>query len=126
MLLVAALFWTVVGIGLIARGTITLLQGNHYILLIAAMCLGTFKYVAVFSKTARKNVVRIAEKKDGDCLGGVFSFRNWLLIVVMILLGRLLRLSGLPLGIYGLIVLAVGWGLFLASHIMWLEWKKCS
>lgn len=124
MLLLAALFWTVVGLGLIIRGINTLMQGDHYFLLAAAFCLGTFKYFMVFSRTARKNVVRIQEKEDGDCLGGVFSFKSWLLIVVMILMGRLLRLSGLSLGIYGVIVLAVGWGLFLASRIMWLSWKE--
>jgi hypothetical protein len=124
MLLLAALFWTVVGFGLMIRGINTLMQGDHYFLLVAAFCLGTFKYFMVFSRTARKNVARIQEKEDGDCLGGVFSFKSWLLIVVMILMGRLLRLSGLSLGIYGVLVLAVGWGLFLASHIMWLSWKE--
>ena len=124
MLFLGALFWTVVGCGLMIRGINTLMQGEHYFLLVAALCLGTFKYFMVFSRTARKNVARIQEKEDGDCLGGVFSFKSWLLVVVMILMGRLLRLSGLSLGIYGVLVLAVGWGLFLASHIMWLSWKE--
>ncbi|MBC8317173.1 MAG: hypothetical protein H8E41_04650 [Desulfobulbaceae bacterium] len=125
MLLIAALFWTVVGFGLMIRGVGILLEGDYYILLAGAILLGTVKAVFIFERTVRKNVARIQEKEDGDCLGGVFSFKNWLLIVVMILMGRLLRLSGLPLGIYGVIVLAVGWGLFLASRIMWLEWKQC-
>lgn len=125
MLLIAALFWTVVGLGLMIRGGNILLAGEHYLLLVAAIVLGTVKAFLVFGRTARKNVARIQEKEDGDCLGGVFSFKSWLLIVVMILLGRLLRLSGLPLGIYGVVVLAVGWGLFLASRVMWLEWKRC-
>ena len=124
MLLLAALFWMAVGFGLMLRGIVTLVQGEHYFLLAAALCLGTFKYFIVFSRTARKNVARIQEKEDGDCLGGVFSFKNWMLVVIMILMGRLLRLSGLSLGIYGVIVLAVGLGLFLASRIMWVAWKE--
>ena len=72
---------------------------------------------------ARKNVARIQEKEEGSCLGGIFSFKSWLLILVMIALGRLLRLSGVPLGLYGVVVVAVGWGLLLSSRVVWIEWK---
>ena len=123
MLLIAALFWTVVGCGLMVRGVSILLQGDHYLLMVLAVCLGTMKAFMVFEKSARKNVVRIQEKEEGSCLGGIFSFKSWLLILVMIGLGRLLRLSGLNLGIYGVVVFAVGWGLFLASRVVWIEWN---
>ena len=124
MLLIAALFWTVVGCGLMARGIVILSQDGHYLLMVVAVCLGTMKALLVFEKSARKNVARIQEKEEGSCLGGIFSFKSWLLILVMIALGRLLRLSGLHLGIYGVIVLAVGWGLFLASRVVWVEWHN--
>ena len=123
MLLIAALFWTVVGMGLIVRGAGILVRGDHYFLLALAVVIGTAKSLFVFEKTARENIMRIQEKEEGSCLGGIFSFKSWLLILVMIALGRLLRLSGLPLGLYGVVVLAVGWGLFLASRVVWLEWK---
>jgi hypothetical protein len=124
MLFIAALFWTVVGCGLMVRGVGILLEGDHYFLMATAVCLGTVKAFMVFEKSARKNVVRIQEKEEGSCLGGIFSFKSWLLILVMIAFGRLLRLSGLHLSVYGMVVVAVGWGLFLASRVVWMEWNS--
>lgn len=124
LLLTAASFWTAVGTLLLARGIISLASAGEYILCLIAVCLGTVKGLLVFRRSAEKNVARIQGKSDDSCLGAVFSFTSWSLIIFMIVLGRLLRLSGLSPRLYSLILVAVGWGLLLGSRSIWLEWKK--
>ena len=123
LLFVAALIWTVVGVFLLVRGGRVLVLGNHYLLLAAAVVLGIIKGMVVLRRSAEKNIARILDKKDGICLGAVFSFQTWGMILLMILMGKLLRAGGFP-QLYGFIVSGVGLGLLLASRVIWQEWKS--
>ncbi|OKY76212.1 MAG: hypothetical protein BM485_02885 [Desulfobulbaceae bacterium DB1] len=123
LLFAAAFFWTLVGIVLLVRGAGVLLAGSHYLLFGAAFVLGTAKGLLVFQKSAEKNIARILARQEGSCLGAVFSFKAWALILVMIFLGRFLRLVGLSPAIYSLVLVAVGWGLILASLAVWRQWR---
>ncbi|MFH1216607.1 MAG: hypothetical protein V1706_08905 [Pseudomonadota bacterium] len=124
LLFAAAFFWTLVGTVLLLRGAGALLSGRHYLLFCGAFLLGTVKGLLVFQKSAEKNIARILAKQEDSCLGAVFSFKAWGLILIMIFLGRFLRLSGFSPAIYSLIIVAVGWGLFLASLTIWQQWRK--
>lgn len=92
-------------------------------MLVAAIVLGIIKGMVVLRRSAEKNIARIIDKTDGICLGAVFSFQTWGLILLMIITGKLLRAGGFP-QLYGFIVSGVGLGLLLASRIIWQEWKN--
>ncbi len=114
--------WTVIGVFLLLRGGRVLVLGNHYFMLAAAVVLGVIKGMLILRRSADKNIARILDKKDGVCLGAVFSFQTWGLILLMIIMGKLLRAGGFP-QLYGFIVSGVGMGLLLASRVIWQEWK---
>ena len=57
------------------------------------------------------------------CLGGVYSWGMWAMVVGMMLGGRLLRNSSVPPLVVGVIYLAVGWALLLSSRLLWQEWN---
>jgi hypothetical protein len=52
----------------------------------------------------------------------MFVGRTWAIIVAMIVMGRVLRMPGLPPELSGFFSLAVGWGLFVASRLSWRAW----
>jgi TRAP-type C4-dicarboxylate transport system permease large subunit len=120
----AGLIWSLVGCGLLIFGLYFISLGGNYWYAVAGLILGTVKAIFVLDRAARKNVKRIEEFEDKVCLGSVYSWKTWLLVVAMILLGRFLRGSTLPREIIGLVYVAVGWALLLASRLMWLTWKR--
>ncbi|MEW6518301.1 MAG: hypothetical protein AB1461_02700 [Thermodesulfobacteriota bacterium] len=124
LLLAGALFWSLVGLFLLVRGGRILAEGDHYVMLTAALAVGTAKGLLVFEKSARKNISRILLRGDSSCLGGVFSFKAWGVILVMIFLGRFLRTSHLAHHIYAFVITAVGWGLLVASRVIWQAWVR--
>lgn len=121
-LLVAALLWSLIGIYLIVRGVLLGGDGSLWPLALAVL-LGVGKSRLVLDRTARTNVTRIMSREDGSCLGGVYSWRMWGFIVLMMLFGRLLRMSGLAGWVVGLVYLAVGTALFWSSRLLWQQWR---
>jgi hypothetical protein len=88
------------------------------------LVLGTAKTFFILDRVALKNVHRIKEFEAKVCIGSVYSWKTWILVAAMIVLGRFLRTTVLPGEIVGLIYTAVGWALMLASRLMWREWKR--
>jgi hypothetical protein len=80
---------------------------------------GDGKSFFLLDRVARKNISRILRFADGTCLGSVYSYKSWGLVLVMIVLGRFLRSSILPGEYVGALYFAVGWGLFFSSRLMW-------
>ncbi|MBI5558197.1 MAG: hypothetical protein HY885_11220 [Deltaproteobacteria bacterium] len=109
---------------LLARGSWFLVEENRYALLALALGTGTVKGLLIFERSAKKNIARILVQTDNTCLGAVFSFKAWGVILAMILLGRFLRNYGPAHQIYGFIIAAVGWGLLLASRVVWQAWSR--
>ncbi|MGW8286954.1 MAG: hypothetical protein ACWGOD_01835 [Desulfobulbales bacterium] len=120
----AGLIWSLVGCGLLFFGFYLVSLNGNYWYAVAGLILGTVKTIFILDRVARKNVKRIKEFEDKVCLGSVYSWKTWMLVLAMILLGRYLRTSALPREIVGLIYIAVGWALLLASRLMWLTWKR--
>ncbi len=106
---------------LMIRGGLALAAGHYSWLALVAIVAGTLKSRYLLDRSARKNVARILERREGSCLGGVYSLPVWGLVLAMILLGRLLRTSGLPGEVVGVIYVAIGWGLFLSSRLAWRQ-----
>jgi len=123
-LFLAALIWSVVGFFLLANGFVLVSLQNHLWYAVAGLTLGTAKTFFVLDRVARKNIKRIKEFEDKVCIGSVYSWKTWVLVAGMIVLGRFLRTTVLPGEVVGLIYTAVGWALMLASRLMWQTWRK--
>jgi hypothetical protein len=125
-LLVAALIWTLVGGGLFAAGfrwTVIDEGGRGWAGLVLALALGWLKGRYLLSGRAAVNARRIVAAGEGRCLGGVFEWSAWLLVLSMIGLGYVLRRSEVPRLWIGVIYAAVGSALVLASAATWRRWR---
>jgi len=125
-LMFGALIWSVVGFFLMANGFfLTSLAGRSWLIFLG-LILGTAKGLFVLDRVARKNIKRIRGFEPKACIGSVYSYKTWLLVIMMIVLGRTLRMTVLPGEVVGVIYIAVGWGLMLSSRLMWLDWRRTS
>ncbi|TBV81083.1 MAG: hypothetical protein EYX74_04675 [Desulfobulbaceae bacterium] len=79
----------------------------------------------LLARSAAGNIKRILATKDNLCLGAVYSFKMWGLVVVMMLAGRVLRGAGFPDQWVALVYLAVGVALTLSSGLFWRQWRSC-
>ena len=120
----AAFLWAIVGLVLFGRGVLWLVESGGVWWSVPAVLAGTLKSLFLLDRIAQKNVARISRFGKSYCLGGVYSARSWFLVLAMILLGRFLRHSGLPIVLAGFIYVAIGWGLFFSSRLVWLQWFK--
>ena len=126
-LLTAGLFWTVVGTMLLIKGQIFLSGASLPVrLVITLLCtgLGLIKGRYVFDRAARKIIHRIRARQRAYCLGGLFSIRNWGLILSMIVLGRIISWSPLPDLLKGGVYHIIGPGLLFSSRLMWRAWRS--
>lgn len=115
----AASLWSLVGLFLMTRGGLFLHTAGRLWLFLPAVVVGTLKSIFMLDKAARKNLTRLSGKRDGDCLGGVYSAKMWALVAIMMVLGVLLRRSGLPWEVVGTLYVAIGWALFFSSRLLW-------
>ena len=125
-LFAAPFLWTAVGCLLMVRGWDWLDPGRGRLLALAALFAGTLKSLLVLDRVAARAVGRIARFGDRTCLGAVYSWRTWLLVLLMIGAGAALRRSPLPGPLLGTLYLAVGWSLCLSSRIGWRQWRTLS
>lgn len=123
MLLVAALFWSGVGLMLVGRGWCLAGRGSFVPPLIA-VAVGTLKAIFVLDRAARRNIARVCSLPDHSCVGAVYSWRMWGMVLLMIILGRILRMSPVAPVLVGSLLLAVGWALLFSSRLIWIEWRR--
>ncbi len=122
----AGVMWSCVGAGLFAVGTYWLLKNGEargFILMFVAAGLGLGKALLVLDRTTLRNIARVKSRGEDRCFGGFLSPRVWILVIGMMLLGRILRIIGLPKPILGLIYGAVGIALLFSSRLIWRAWK---
>ncbi len=115
----AALLWSLIGLMLMFRGFFGINGSGMEWLFLVAILLGLLKSNFVLDRVAEKNMNRIVEKGENQCLGGVYSWRTWLLVLLMIAFGRMLRASSLPLWFVGSVYFTVGVSLFWSSRKVW-------
>ena len=120
-LLLSGIMWLVVGVVLYGRAIKWLLTAPYssttvFIAIGGATILGLIKGKVVLDRAAKKAIARITSRGDGTCLLGFFSFKSWLLILLMITMGKLLRMSPAPILVISIIYMAIGVALFFASR----------
>lgn len=124
-LLLAGLMWSLVGVGLICVGTYWILSTSSHImdLLAISLCIGLAKSLLILDRVASRIVKRIALRGEGRCMVSFYSLRVWAIVIIMILMGRILRGTGISYSLLGLIYAAVGTSLLMSSRSIWLAWK---
>jgi hypothetical protein len=122
----AALLWSCIGLLLISRGAMAISGSGYGWLILFALLVGQGKSWAILDRVAVKNMVRIFEQGEYSCLGGIYSWKTWALVAGMIVLGKLLRSSPLPVWLIGSIYVAVGWALFWSSRKVWSKLRSLS
>lgn len=120
----AALLWTVIGTLLVAKGLAWIEPGENVWFVPTALALGTLKSVFILDRSAKRGVERIVRMRDGTCLGAVYSWKTWILVLLMITTGIMLRTFFNPGKYIGTIYVAIGWALLMSSRYAWLEWSK--
>ena len=121
-LFLAAVLWSVVGAGLMIRGGVWLKQDGGYALYIPAMIVGVVKSFMILDTAAEKILTRILQREEYSCLGGVYSWKTWVLVLFMIGMGFFLRSLILPVEVVGFVYLAVGSGLSFSARKGWSLW----
>ena len=118
----AALLWTVVGLGLTAAGFAWCFgSALPWALVLAGVgvAAGLVKGRYVLRTMAERNAARIIARGDGRCLGGFLSLKTWLLVVLMMTSGIILRRSAVPRPVLGVLYSAVGTALLVGSATLW-------
>jgi hypothetical protein len=82
---------------------------------------GILVYRLGFSTIARKNIRRIAQQPERVCFFAFQAWRSYVLILVMIMLGLVLRHSHLSRLLLAMIYLIIGTGLVLSSSLYYRE-----
>jgi hypothetical protein len=123
-LFVVASLWTAVGFILMSRGIVWLNAIDKLWLVLPALLIGSMKSLFMLDKSAKKIINRIISTRDGRCFWGIYSVKTWLLILVMMITGCLIRNSSLPKEFLGLFYISIGWGLFFSSRKAWIAWKQ--
>lgn len=126
-LLTAALVWTSVGAFLCAKGIWLSMDAPKMPVAaatVAGLCLGVLKSWLVFDRVAGKIIGHIGRKQRPSCLGGLFSVRNWALILIMAVFGRILGALPIHAALKTVIYVLVGSGLGYSSRLLWAAWKN--
>lgn len=123
-LFAAPFLWTTIGCFLIYRGWGWLDPGRGRLLLLVAGLIGTLKSLLILDKVARRSIQRIILFKDGTCLGAVYSWKTWLLVVLMMTAGFVMRRVTQPGPLIGTLYCAIGWALCLSSRLGWYQWFR--
>lgn len=116
--LLAGLLWSGVGIILCITAGGWLSQVDWPLNALGTLVgfgLGVLIYRYGFSRIARKNIERIAQKPDRVCLFAFQAWQSYVLIAVMMLLGYFLRHSHMPRFALAVLYAGVGSGLTLSS-----------
>jgi hypothetical protein len=108
------------------RGMSWLATTEKLWLILPAMIAGSLKSLFILDNSARKGVYRLLALADGTCLGAVYSIKTWLLVLIMIGSGIILRHSSLPKELLGSVYMTIGWALFFSSRHAWQAWRSLS
>jgi len=123
-LFAAPFLWTIIGAFLMARGWEWLKPGWGKLPFLAAILLGTLKSLFILDKIAQRSLRRIVNFQDNTCLGAVYSWKTWLLVLLMMATGIVLRRFTQPGPYIATLYAAVGWALCLSSRLGWRKWRQ--
>lgn len=118
----AALIWMIVGIFLIAKGIWISYDGkiiSTIFATISGLILGLVKSRFVFDRVATKIIDHIGDRPNLSCLGGLFSVRNWALILIMAIFGKAFGALPIHESLKTSVYVMVGSGLAYSSRLLW-------
>ncbi|MGI6639428.1 MAG: hypothetical protein ACOX4Z_10425 [Desulfobulbus sp.] len=118
-LFAAPAFWTLVACLLIYKGWRWLGTASPLFPVLIALLLGTLKSVLLLDRIARRSLNRILRFGDNTCLGAVYSWKSWLLVVGMVTLGILMRQWCTPGVVLATLYMGIGWSLLFSSRLGW-------
>ncbi len=127
----ASIMWTAVGFGMSTFGLITTLRYDegdftwYPYLLIISVAIGILKARFMLSKAVDRITERIRRRGNDKCIVGFISWQMWILVIIMMTVGKLVRSQAdvtIPHQVVGLIYVAIGCALFLASIRSWIAW----
>ena len=121
-LVCAAALWTGIGGFLLVRGIILLKSGGGLWLIVAGVVLGSLKSFVVLDRSASRGIERISRFSDNTCIGAVYSWKTWLLVLAMMAMGVMIRTLNLPVLPVGTLCVAIGWALIFSSRYGWQRW----
>jgi hypothetical protein len=127
LIALAGLLWSMVGIMLCRLAYIWLAAVNWSLGLPLGL-MGIISALAAysfgFSKIALKNIDRLCLLSDKCCIFAFQAWKNYLVIIFMIMLGMLLRNSPIPRHFIAVVYAAVGGALFFSSfHFYRCIWR---
>jgi hypothetical protein len=116
----AGTLWLLVGVLLLVRGLGWLNQAavNHWLLAAAGLLLGLLKSHFVLSRIAGRNLRRIyslSPHKEKICVFAFQAVQSYLIVIVMVILGIVLRSLSIAPDWLVLIYLTIGSALILSS-----------
>jgi hypothetical protein len=127
LIAIAGLMWTGVGVmlcGLAYHWFVNVNTGVAVILGALGTGMALAAYHFGFSKIARRNIKRLSQLTEKTC---VFAFQTWkgyLIICFMIMLGAILRSSPIPKPYLAILYTTIGGAIFLSSlHYHSLLWR---
>ena len=123
-MLVAAIVWSSVGTLLLCRGVQILIVRGQLMWSAVALVIGLIKARLILDRAATKISERIGRLKERSCLGAMYSWKTWTWVVLMIIVGRLLRIPLLPILVLGVIYTAIGVAIIFSSRILWQHWRS--
>ncbi len=127
LIAIAGLMWTGVGVMLcrLAYNWLTLInRGVATSLGLLGVVMAVAAYYFGFSKIAEKNIKRLCLLTERTCVFAFQTWRGYLIIAVMIVLGVILRGSAMPKQYLAIIYTTIGGAIFLSSfHYYGLLWK---
>lgn len=88
---------------------------DAYLFAITGCVSALFVHYFGFLKVTDKNLKRISFLKDKPCIFSFMSWRNYLIVIVMVTMGILLRHSSVPKQYLSIIYIGIGLGLLLSS-----------
>ena len=124
----AALIWTFIGFFLLIKGLFIFLSESSILtklfIFALGLVIGLFKSRLIFDPAAKKIIKHIESKPQRACFGGLFSVRNWALILVMALFGKAIGALPMNAALKSAIYVMVGSGLCYSSRLLWQAWRE--
>jgi hypothetical protein len=120
----APFIWSAVGIMLMVRGLTWIGFNPTFWLPLIALLIGTVKSLVILDRSVKKTLSHIMTLDEKSCIGAVYPWKTWLLVVLMMASGIALRSMTKPGLFLGTVYFAVGWGLLLSSRHGWQQWLQ--
>jgi hypothetical protein len=123
LLFLSALLWTLIGLLLLAKGSYRWFQLPQWqpFIVATALVAGSLKSILILDASARRAIDRLLLFQDGTCLGAVYSWKTWILVLCMMSMGVILR-GCLPVKLLCFLLITIGWALLLSSRLAWRAW----